>query len=321
MGYKIVVVNKNFDDALKDTIRAAAEKFGCSVDFFWSDGPESAAEAADADIVYGFAPQTVAAAKNIKWLALSTAGVDAYVKPGVVPENCIITNSKGAFGLALAEHTVMVALMLVRGMQRVYRGMEAGLWPAPVPQRSIKDSRITLLGAGDIGSCTARRLKPFEPACITAVCRSGKSSEPAYDRVVPISELDDILPQTDILIMSLPSTPETVGILSAEKIARLPDDAFVINVGRGTAVDEAALIDALENDRLAGAALDVMAHEPLAADDPLRAVKNCILTPHIAGNLTVPYTRQTNVRLFCENLEKFCTGQPMDRVIDRNRGY
>lgn len=122
---------------------------------------------------------------------------------------------------------------------------------------------------------------------IVGVRRSDKPGDLCYDEMYTFSQLDRVLPQTEILVMALPSTPETVGILSRERIALLPPDAIVVNVGRGTAVDQDALMEALNAGRIAGAALDVMVPEPLPADHPLWETKNLLLTTHISGNMSL----------------------------------
>ena len=121
--------------------------------------------------------------------------------------------------------------------------------------------------------------------------------------------------------MALPSTPETAGILSRERIALLPPDAIVVNVGRGTAVDQDALMEALNAGRIAGAALDVMVPEPLPADHPLWGTKNLLLTTHISGNMSLGLTCDLDVELFCEDLENYAAGRPLERLVDRKRGY
>ena len=121
--------------------------------------------------------------------------------------------------------------------------------------------------------------------------------------------------------MALPNTPETVNILNRERIARLPKEAIVINVGRGSALDQAALAEALNTDHIAGAALDVVDPEPLPGNDPLWDTKHLILTPHISGNLTLGYTCDRNVELFCEDLANYAAGRPLSHLVDRKRGY
>ena len=178
-----------------------------------------------------------------------------------------------------------------------------------------------MLGTGDIGTTFATRARAFEPESIIGVCRSGKSSSPVYDKVLPVSELDSILPETDLLAMSLPSTPETRGILSRERIALLPKGAFIVNVGRGSAIDEDALADALDNGQLAGAALDVFQTEPLPAGHRLWKTKKLLITPHVAGNMTLSHTRNKNVAMFLEDLKNFTEGAPLKYLVDRKLGY
>ena len=321
MAKKIVVVNGGLDEECRKMIRDAAEKAGYPVSFFLTE-KEAGGEIGEAEIIYGYTPEAARTSDSLKWLCLPSAGADAFCVPGALKhEDTILTNSSGAYGLTLAEHTIMLTLMLLRRMPEFEKGMAAREWLLPKPQRSIRDSRITLLGAGDIGRCVARRLRPFGPACITAVSRSGVSSEPSFDRVLPQSRLKEILPKTDILIMSLPSTPETAGILNEQTLALLPENAYVVNVGRGDAIDEPALIKALNEGKLAGAALDVMCHEPLPADDPLWEAKNLLMTPHVAGNLTVPYTRHKNAEMFCEDLGNYVQGKPMTYTVNRELRY
>ena len=116
-------------------------------------------------------------------------------------------------------------------------------------------------------------------------------------------------------------TAETIGILSREHIALLRKDALVINVGRGTAIDQDALVEALNEERIAGAGLDVMDPEPLPADDPLWSAKNLVITPHISGNLTLGHTCRTNVAMFCEDIANYAAGRPLVHLVDRTRGY
>ncbi len=180
---------------------------------------------------------------------------------------------------------------------------------------------MTVLGTGDIGTTCAKRARAFEPASIIGVCRSGRSSEAVYDKVLPVSELDTILPQTDLLAMSLPSTPETRGILSRDRLALLPQGSYIINVGRGSAIDEEALADNLENNHLAGAALDVFQTEPLPKNHRLWNTKNLLITPHVAGNMSLAYTRDKNVQMFIEDLKNFTEGKPLHYLVDRRLGY
>ena len=121
--------------------------------------------------------------------------------------------------------------------------------------------------------------------------------------------------------MALPATAETMGILSRERIALLPERAFVINVGRGSAIDQEALVEALNQRKLAGAALDVMTPEPLPADNPLWDCPNTIITPHISGNMSLGRTCDIDVDMFCADLARYAAGEPLRNLVDRTRGY
>ena len=237
-----------------------------------------------------------------------------------MPKGCMLSNSSGAYGLAIAEHIIMVLLMLMRRMPEYQAAMADRSWPCFSPIRSISGSNILMLGTGDIGSNTARRLNALG-AKVTGVCRSGKSSEPAFHRVVKVSELDKLLPNADAVILALPSTPDTIGILNRERINTLNSSAFVINVGRGSAIDQEALVEALQAHRIAGAALDVMIPEPLPLDHPLWNCPNTIITPHVSGNDALESTREADVSMFLSDLIRYANGNSPEYLVNRKAGY
>ncbi|MBO7583605.1 MAG: D-2-hydroxyacid dehydrogenase [Treponema sp.] len=318
---KILVINSMLEQKHLDQIKAAAESLGHQV-FFYKAESEIPESNYDTDIIYGFAPSIVKTNRTLKWLCVPWAGVDSLMIPGYFAnEECLLTNAAGAYGVSIAEHMIAVSLVMMRKLNEFLDETKNGQWLSPRPQRSLKDCRITVLGTGDIGTNFATRAKAFEPASIIGVCRSGKSSANVYDKVLPVSELDTILPQTDLLAMSLPSTPETKGILSRERLALLAQDAFIVNVGRGSAIDEDALADSLESGHLAGAALDVFQTEPLSAGNRLWKTKNLIITPHVAGNMTLAHTRDKNVSMFLEDLKNFTQGAPLKYLVDKKLGY
>jgi phosphoglycerate dehydrogenase-like enzyme len=318
---KILVINDLFEEKHIEGIKKAAAEAGAEVHFYITD-KEIPQSDYDADIIYGFAPEIVKVNKNLKWLCVPWAGVDSLMVPGYFAnEDCLLTNAAGAYGVSIAEHMIAVSLVMMRRLDEFMAETRAGQWKLPRPQKSLKDCRITVLGTGDIGSTFARRARAFEPACIVGVCRSGKSSQPVYDKVLPVSQLDEILPETDLLAMSLPATAETRGILSRERLALMPEGSNIVNVGRGSAIDEDALADALESGHLAGAALDVFQKEPLPEGHRLWKTKNLLITPHVAGNMTLPYTKDKNVNMFIEDLENFTKGAQLHYLVDKKLGY
>ena len=318
---KILVINKLLKEKHKELVTKTAEKIGGEVCFADSES-DVPPDYEDCEIIYGFGMGIVKKNKNLKWLAVPSAGVDFLMGPGIFANgDCLITNSSGAYGVTIAEHIIAVSLIMMRKLDLICRETPEGIWSSPRPQRSIKDSRILVLGTGDIGCCFARRARAFEPVSITGVSRSGKCDDMAFDSVKKIDFLDELLPETDLLVMSLPDTPETRNILSRERIALLPEGAYIVNVGRGSAIDEDALANSLDEGRLAGAALDVFRNEPLPEDSRLWKTRNLFITPHVAGNLTLDHTLNLNVEMFCENLLNYGKGLPLKNLIDRNKGY
>ncbi len=318
---KIIVINNMLEQKHLDQIKSTAETLGHEV-FFYNAEAEIPQSNFDADIIYGFAPSIVKSSKKLKWLCVPWAGVDSLMTPGYFAnEECLLTNAAGAYGVSIAEHMIAVSLVMMRRLNEFFEETRNGQWLKPRTQSSLKDCRITVLGTGDIGTTFANRARAFEPAEITGVCRSGKSSATVYDKVLPVSELDSILPQTDLLAMSLPATSETRGILSRERIALLPQGAYIVNVGRGSAIDEDALADALDSGHLGGAALDVFQTEPLPPNNRLWKTKNLIITPHVAGNMTLAHTRNKNVSMFLEDLKNFTEGAQLKYLVNRKLGY
>ena len=226
--------------------------------------------------------------------------MDHFLSAGVLsPPKPLLSNSSGAYGVAISEHSVMVALEMLRRQTDYTEIVRRREWIRDLPVQSLRDSRITLLGTGDIGREAALRLRAFGPRCLLGVNRGGSNPRGLFDRVLPVGKLDTAL------ILSLPGTAETRGLLDARRLDLLPDQALLINVGRGSAVDLPALESRLRAGRLR-AALDC---------------PNLLITPHVAGNMTLPWTRERIVALFLEDLENYCAGKPLIRQIDFRRGY
>ena len=323
MSRDICVYLSFMEEPHRKQIEQAAEAAGFTAYFFGPDQFEEAKACLQhCEILYAHSPALLRAAPaTLKWYCCAFAGVDPYCKDDGIFANpeCLLTNSNG-YGVTIAEHVVMVTLMLMRRMPEYTEIVRNRIWNNQLPIRSIRGSEFTVLGTGNIGVNVAERLRGMGAAKIIGVNRSGKPT-PAFDEVYPISQLDQLLPTAQTLVMALPGTAETEHILNRERIALLPETAYVINVGRGSAVDQEALMDALNQDQLAGAALDVFVPEPLPEDHPLWDTKNLIITPHVSGNLTLGYTRDINVEMFCEDLANYAAGRPLNSLVDRKLGY
>lgn len=319
----ICICQEFLTEAHKARIRDTAEALGFTPWFFNLDQFEAAkARLQDCEILYAHDPELLRAAPaTLKWYCCSYAGVDPYCKDPTLFANpdCLLTNSN-CYGVTIAEHVVMVLLMLLRRMPEYEEVVRNRGWSNQLPIRSIRDNDFTILGTGDIGVNVADRLRGMGAAHITGLSRSGRARA-GFDEVLPISRLDEALPRARNLIMALPGTAETYHILNRERIALLPQGAYVVNVGRGTAVEQEPLAEALNAGRLGGAALDVMDPEPLPGDHPLWTARNMILTPHVSGNMTLGYTCDRNVEMFCEDLKNYAAGRPLKGLIDRTRGY
>ena len=307
---KIAVMEDFLTPEHRKRVLAAAEKHGFAVDFYGRG--KAPAEGLDQyEIIYGWCePGDLKRATALKWYCCGFAGVDLLSDDGLYANpDVMLSNSSGAYGLTISEHILMVTLMLLRRMpdfQDIVRRRE---WVQELPMRSIYGSRITVLGAGDIGTNFARRAKALGAAHICGVSRSGRNGDPAYDRMLPQQQLDEVLPETEILVMALPSTPETRNLVDKHLLRMMKPTASFVNISRGDLVVEEDLIQALEEGWIAGAALDVFRTEPLPPDSPLLAQPGLFLTPHVAA--AVEQAVQGSCRAACQGVVEVLTGQPV----------
>lgn len=323
MLHNIAVLGTAFDENHMAKIRTAAKESGCTVRFYQTHD-EALPHLADVDIFFGpsdaRSPEMVKAMPNLQWFASYFAGVDPLLPAGRLPENVILTNGSGAYGVTIAEHMVMVSLMMLRRYPEYYQFVQNKNFSSNLMIGSLYGATIVICGTGDIGSNFARRLRAFCPGKIIGVNRTGRAVE-GFDAVIPMTDIDSILAEADVLALTLPGTPLTNNLLSRARIFKMKKGSFLVNVGRGNSVDQDAILDALNEGHLAGAALDVFRTEPVPQDDPAWTTRGLLFTPHCSGKMTMGYTRDTLVNTFCENLVRFCSGQPMHHVVDRGLGY
>lgn len=325
MSRKLCVCLDFLEPSHIEKIKTTAADCGFTAEFFKAGELDAAAASlSESEVIFGSSPKVLSlASEKLNWFCSQTAGVDAYCgKPGLFKnENCLLTNTSGGYGPTISEHVVMATLMLLRRIPALNRASAEKRWQSPLPVESIAGNSFTILGAGDIGTTAAEKLKALGAARITGISRSGRSRSPVYDEMHSFAELPELLPKTHILIMALPGTPETYHMLNRETLSLLPDGAYVINVGRGTAIEEAALLESLQSGKLAGAALDVFEQEPLPADSPVWDAENLIITHHTAGNMTLSTTRNLAVDMFCSDLRNYVSGKPLEHLVQRDRGY
>ncbi|MDO5132100.1 MAG: D-2-hydroxyacid dehydrogenase [Eubacteriales bacterium] len=299
-------------------IRGAAQP--CSF-FFRSEGEVTDEEIASSHVVIGKLPVgRIRDAACLEWLQLPSAGVDAYTKPGLLPSDVLLTNGTGAYGLAVSEHMLASTLALVRRFPEYMRRQAEHNWKPMGNITSIEGSTVLVLGLGDIGGRYAGKMKALG-AYVIGFRKTDKNRPEYVDEQYTMDRLPEMIGRADIVAMVLPGGRETENLMDAEMLGRMKKGSFLINCGRGSAVNLKALREALDEGRLAGAALDVTDPEPLPADDPLWDYGNVLLTPHVAGNFWLRRTLQNVIRISADNLARYLNGEPLDHVVERTKGY
>lgn len=276
----------------------------------------------EVDIVLGNlkSPGQLASCKNLKWIQLNNAGTEGYCEPGLLPDGAKLANATGAYGLAISEHMIGCLFELKKKLNLYYKNQLDHNWHSEGFVSVIEGSTVLVLGFGDIGSTFGRKMKALGCRVLGVKRRVGTCPD-WLDGLYSMDELDQLLPQADIVAMSLPGNASTRHTLNRGRIALMKKSAVVINVGRGPAIDTEALTDALYDGRIAGAALDVTDPEPLPADHRLWDAPNAIITPHISGGFALPETLEHIVDLFAANLTHYFAGEPLDNIIDLKTGY
>ena len=285
--------------------------------------PEEMADSdyANANALIGFYPQDkLASAAKLEWMQLTTAGADAFSKPGILPEQTVLTNASGAYGLTVSEHMVAMTWDLVRHFGEYRLNQAAHRWESCGDIISIEGATILLLGMGDIGLRYAR-IMAASGANVIGMRRHLKEKPECLADQYTIDRLHDLLGQADIVAMILPGGEETEHIIGREELQMMKKGSYLINAGRGNAIDPAALQEALESGHLRGAAIDVTEPEPLPADHPLWDVRNLLITPHVAGWWYLPETLERVVRIVGENLAAYVQGRPLAHTVNRKLGY
>lgn len=319
-GKLMVVYIPELEPHHRDAIRDAAQKKGYEVHFFEKE-QEALREAEKAEILFTQSATLPQHAPELRWMCTPSAGVNTFLSLEVFRSGqAMLTNSSGAYGVTIAEHVIMITLEMLRRQIEYNEIIAKREWIRGLPVKSIKGSRVMVLGTGDLGQETARRLRAFEPESLIGMNRSCRNPETLFDEILAEPELDQRLSETDILIITLPDTPDTVHMLNARRLALLPDESLIVNVGRGSVIDQKALERELRSGRLR-AALDVFETEPIPPEDSLWTCPNVLLAPHVAGNMSLPYTRDRITSLFLEDFENYCAGKPLVRRIDCTRGY
>ena len=280
----LMAPDRGFTPGMYDALRA----LGLELVFLGPDGkpgPEDTVydrDFSDIDAVFCyrfFCYNDIARFPKLKYIHTTSHAIDHMPLDYIVSHGIRLDDARGAYSVPMAEYVLGAVLQLYKAFPAYYELQRARRWEMIEGLRELGGRQVTLLGAGSVGTECAKRLTAMGCRCV-GLCRRPRAGAEHYAEQRSIAELDAVLPETDILLVTLPLTEETRGLLDARRFALLKPGAVLVNVGRGPIVDEGALLDALRSGRLSGAAVDVFDTEPLPADSPLWDAPNLIITPH-----------------------------------------
>jgi len=258
-------------------------------------------------------------APGLRWIHARSAGLDRVLVPEVVAHPAVLTNGRGAFSSALAEFALAALLFFAKDLRRLVAQQAAGAWE-PFDMERLEGRTVGIVGYGDIGRAVASRLRPLGVEILALRRRPGLSAEdPLVKETLPPKRVVELMARSDDVVVAAPLTPGTQGLVGREAIQAMKKTAVLVNVGRGPVVDETALVAALEQGRIRGAALDVFETEPLPAGHALWRLPNVLLSPHCADH--VPGWVDEAMRVFLRQLERFRRGEPLRDVVDKAAGY
>lgn len=281
---------------------------------------------ADAEIVFGYAltPTNFAQARRLRWVQIAAAGVGSWLFPELIQSDIVLTNGRGLHASAMSEHALGVMLAFVRKLhlardaQRENRWAQRALLESEPEFGELAGGTLALIGLGAVGSAIASRARALGLHVIAVRRHPAEPAEPAHEQFGP-ERLQEACARADWLVLAAPLTAETRHWIGGRELGWMKPGCVIVNLGRGSLIDEPALIHALQAGRIAGAALDVTEEEPLPADSPLWSMPNVILTPHISG-LGPRYWERVG-DLFARNLRAWLDGEPLSNVVDKHAGY
>lgn len=258
-------------------------------------------------------------APRLRWIHSASAGVDRIATAAVRDRGLTVTNARGVFSRPIAEYVVMMSLAVARRLPQLLELQRERTWQ-PLRGRELSELTVGIVGYGSIGLEVARLLAPFGCRILATRRRPERGAgDDVPVELLRLDRLDDLLVASDIVVVAAPLTEETAGLIGAEQLSRMREDAWLINIARGRLIDELALRRALEAGWIGGAVLDVFAEEPLPSDSPLYRTPNLVITPHTSWASSRVIER--TVDLFVDNLRRDGAGQPLRNVVDLDVGY
>jgi D-2-hydroxyacid dehydrogenase (NADP+) len=281
----------------------------------------------EADILFTgfFSRELFLAARKLKWIQAWGAGVDRLLLSEVVKSRVIVTNAGGVHPTPISEHVVGLMLCLCRKLHLFIRNQAERKWErfeswSSVEQvEELSGKTVGIVGLGRIGTEIAQKTKCLGMRVIATKRDPSQNASKNVDRLVHPADLNQLCAESDFVVLSLPLTKETEGMIGEAQFKSMKRTAYLINVSRGKIVKEDKLIEALKQGWIAGAGLDTFENEPLSANSELWGFRNVIITPHVAG--LTPYYMERLTAIFCENLDRFLHEQPLINVVDKTLGY
>jgi phosphoglycerate dehydrogenase-like enzyme len=258
-------------------------------------------------------------AVNLKWVHSLSAGVENTLFPELIASPVPLTNARGVFSRSLGEFVITGALYFDKKITQMQRQQREGRFDA-MDVGELHGKTLGIVSYGSIGRASAKLARAFGMRVLATRRRPDLSQgDDLVDATFAPSRLAEMMAQSDFVAICSPLTPETRGLVGPAEIAAMKPSAVLINVGRGPVVNEPALIDALRNNRIRGAALDVFEQEPLPAGHPFYSMENVLLSPHSADH--TPGWTESAVEFFVENFHRFAKGQPLENIVDKKAGY
>ena len=264
-------------------------------------------------------------ASRLRWVQSPAVGVGSLMFPELLSSPVVITSARGIRARAIAEHVLGVTIALARQLPLAIRAQIAHRWAqhdlegATVDVRTLHGQRMGIVGLGAIGLELVKIAAPFGFRVSAIRRRAGEPRPDGVEIVWPPDRLPDLLAQSDVVVLAAPHTPETKRLIGKRELDRIKRGALLVNIARGKLVDDDAVIEALRDGRLGGAALDVFSEEPLDPASRYWDLPNVIITPHTSGAMQDYWTPL--VALFADNLRRFEKGEPLRNVVDKKAGY
>lgn len=276
------------------------------------------------EIVIGCVPSALLKdAKDLKLVLLDIAGCEPYCKD--LNEDVLLCNASGAFGVEISEYMVGCTIMMEKNLFAYSKLQKEREWNYIGATKSMDELKVLVIGMGDIGSEYAKRMHSL--GCTIYGVRRTIHDKPDYvEELYTMETMDAILPECDVIALSLPSTPETQHFMNDSRLSRMKDDSVIVNVGRGSAIDEISLLKHLRNGKFKGVCLDVTEQEPLPKNNPLWTEDRVLITPHISGrfSMTNTYNKTTYkkaLKIISENLQNYLEGKPLVTLVNKKLGY